>query len=286
MSLTKKRKKVIRRKQRPDERREVHPLNGEAAGLSGLQQNFGNRAVQRMLKVEQQRAEPKPAQAAVQRQAEEETIPKDVTVEPENIPEEIQRELSGPEWVERYPASDKLVDLDTAFGNQVSRFINALEKAGANVEILATSWPPERAYLMHFAWLIANEELDPRQVPPLEEIEFDTDVSSDLAFDWWHGTLDASQKAAEEMLKTLGIAEVEQTPPLASKHVTGEAIDMRITWGGPTLLIADPLGEEIEIIGGPRDETHPELMALGAAYGVIHYGEPDDDAVHWSVDGS
>jgi hypothetical protein len=255
------------------------------AGLAGLQQNFGNRAVQRMLAQEQRQAAPQMA-ASVQRQTDDEIIPSSIAMPPEEIPEEIHRNLSGPKWVNRYPASDKVVDLENSFSESVTNFINALELGGASVEILATTWPPERAYLMHWAWLIAREEVDPRAVPPIDEIEFEADVSPNLDIGWWHGTLEASQKAAEELRREFGIDELEAPPPLNSRHVSGEAIDMRISWSTNPLIVRDPVGEEVEITEAPFDETNPLLIAVGAAYGVIHYGDVDADAVHWSVDGN
>jgi hypothetical protein len=267
-SLASAKKKTRRRRHRPDERREgggLHP-----AGLAGLQQNFGNRAVQRLL---------------AQRQTAAPYIPRDTVVDVDTLPVQIERNLSGPGWVDLFPVSDKLVDLESSFGESVTRFVNALEQAGARVEILSTAWPPERAYLMHYAWQIANEEIDPRLVPPIKEVDFDTDVSVDLDIGWWHGNLEDSQKAAEDMLKAFGIDELEKAPLLPSRHVAREAIDMKISWGGRGLAVQDPLGGELEITDPPFDETNPTLIALGAAYGVIHYGEPDEDPVHWSVDG-
>lgn len=279
MASTTKRKKIKRRRRHLDERLEGHGPAPNAAGLAGLQQSVGNRAVQRMLAQEQA--------ATVQRQTETETLPEAVTTSPETVPEEIHRNLSGSKWVDKFEAGHKLVDLETDFGRNVARFISALERAGAAVEILSTTWPAERVYLMHFAWLIANEEIDPRQVPPIDEIEFEADVSPELEIGWWHGTLEASQLAAAQMVDAFGIDELEAPPPLNSRHISGEAIDMRVSWGGGTpLMVEDPLGEEIEISDSPYDETNLLLIEIGAAYGVIHYEDTDADAVHWSVDGA
>jgi len=257
-----------------------------AAALAGLQQRLGNRAVQQMLAAEKQAQAERLliAKTAIQHQKVEEE--ESETGEPvEVLDEQAVHSFSGPEWVHKFPASDKVADLDTAFGTDVAQFIAALEKAGASVDILATAWPPERAYLMHWAWLIANEKVDPRQVPHIKDVDFGTDVSVDLDILWWHGNLDDSQAAAEQMVKAFGIADLEKPPPLASQHVAGEAIDMEIKWGGEMLTVEDPLGEEVIITEGPKDGTHPGLIALGLVYGVIHYGDTDEDAVHWSVDG-
>jgi hypothetical protein len=286
-NLRKKKTKKVRRKPQ-DQESGSDNAGMSTAALAGLQQRLGNRAVQQMLAAEKQ------AQAerlliiktAMQHQKVEEEEEAETGEPVEVLDEQAVHSFSGPEWVHQFPVSDKVADLDTAFGTDVAQFIAALEKAGARVDILATAWPPERAYLMHWAWQIANEKIDPRQVPHIKDIDFGTDVSVDLDILWWHGDLDDSQAAAEQMIDAFGIADLEQPPPLDSLHVAGEAIDMEISWGGETLVLEDPGGEEVVIAEGPQDGTHPGLIALGLVYGVIHYGDTDEDAVHWSVDGS
>ncbi len=313
--ITKKRRVKRRRRRRPDERQEGHSSGINAAGLGGLQQRVGNRAVQRMITSEQiaerqaakkkaakQQALIKQQQMMAQEQAVEEAVVEEkieqVVVyekyreiaglqEPEEVVDKPDMDLlSGEKWVTRYPANDKLVDLDAGFGNAASNFIKLLEKAGARVDVLSTTWPAERAYMMHFAWLIANKMIDPRQVPAIDEVDFGTDESLNLDIVWWHGNYDDSQSAAEEMAKAFGIQELEEPPPLASRHVSGEAIDMRISWSSEVLLLELPNGDEVEISSGSKDETNVELMEFAAALGVVHYDDTDEDAVHWSVDGS
>ncbi|MEM7344711.1 MAG: hypothetical protein AAF485_10740 [Chloroflexota bacterium] len=320
-----------------DEKRGTDTPN--QTGLNSLQQQVGNRAVQRMLNVEQaqafqQQRRALAAKVAARRrrnsQEEEETdqlaaveaafqqeqseeqeaalvmeeqaliaelasyqiaTQSEVVVGEEQEADDVVSQadhelLSGERWVDQFPASDKLNDLDSSFSSAVTRFITALETAGASIDILATRWPPERAYLMHWAWLIANDEVDAREVPPVEEVEFDTSVSPSVDIIWWHGNEDESKKAAEEMIKAFGIDELEKPPPLESKHVSGQAIDMRVSWGGNGLIVEIPGGDQIELDSAPQDERNPQLAELGLIFGVIHYGDIDDDAVHWSVDGS
>ncbi|GAB4446738.1 MAG: hypothetical protein Kow0031_29360 [Anaerolineae bacterium] len=289
-AAARKRTKHRRRRHRHDEQQEVTP---RAPGLASLQQSVGNRAVQRMLAEEQAMhlmAQQQQKEAAIEKQVnpEEAETMGDLlgTKEADEQTDKPERELlSGEHWVKKFPASDQLADLESAFGQSVTKFINAIEKGGASIEILSTQWPPERAYMMHFAWLIANDEIHPRQVPPIEEIDFDTDVSTTLEVVWWHGNLEDSQKAAEEMLEAFGIDELEEPPVLASRHVSGEAIDMRISWSG-SLTLVGPGEEEITIESGPNDETNEELIGIAAMFGVFHYEDPDEDAVHWSVDGA
>ncbi len=278
------------RRRRHDDQQEGPP---HASGLASLQQSVGNRAVQRMLSEEQARqlmAQEQQKAAITQQQINPAEAEKMGDLlgqkEADEDTDKPERELlSSENWVKKYPASDKLADLDSAFGQGVTKFVNAIEKGGASVEILSTQWPAERAYMMHFAWLIAHEEIHPQQVPPIDEIDFDTNVSATLDMIWWHGNLEDSQKAAEEMLEAFGIDELEEPPVLQSRHISGEAIDMRISWGG-SLTLVTPGEEEITIESGPNDETNEELIGIAAMFGVIHYSDPEEDAVHWSVDGS
>jgi len=261
------RKRKKRRRRRHDEAEESSGVATQSAAMAMLQQSIGNRAVQRML--DQEKA------AKVQRQQDNEA----------DAVEEVPEILSNVDLVEEYPVSDKLDDLDSGFRQSVEELIDVLEEAGARVDIIATVWPPERAYLMHFAWLIANEEIDPLAVPPIEEIEFDADNDPDLDMSWWHGSLEASITVAEEMVKAFGIDNLDEPPNLMSHHVTGEAIDMKITWGGKELILEDPLGESFIIASTPHDETNPDLIDLAAAFGVVHFLKVDENPIHWSVDG-
>ena len=76
-------------------------------------------------------------------------------------PAESSRELSGPAWVSRYPTSRSIDDLEAGFRSKVRNFIGSIEAAGGQVSISATRRPAERAYLMHYAWKIANGTIQP-----------------------------------------------------------------------------------------------------------------------------
>jgi hypothetical protein len=151
----------IKKRRRPDERRETQHVGTNVGGLDALQQLVGNRAVQRML-----------AQRAGEAEAEEMEAPAPIPA----------RFLSGPHWLEAFPASDELKDLMPGFRLRVLRFIYAVEEAGGEVEILSTEHPPELAYLMHWAWRIAKQDYDPQKVP----------VMDGLDIHWWHGDARAS----------------------------------------------------------------------------------------------
>src|SRR3712207_368179 len=127
--------------------------------------------------------------------------------------------LSGPNWVSEFPNSkspDKLIE---PFRANVKKFLAALKDAGATVTIADTLRPPERAYLMHFAFAIARQNLDPATVP----------AKAGVDIQWVHpasGTVSsakASKDAAEQMVQAYGIA---FKPALNSRHTEGRAIDM------------------------------------------------------------
>src|SRR5688500_18880303 len=74
-------------------------------------------------------------------------------------------ELSGAAWVAQFPTSTAVSDLITPFQTNVQSFLDALTAAGATYTINATLRPPQRGYLMHYAWRIAKSGLDPSTVP-------------------------------------------------------------------------------------------------------------------------
>jgi hypothetical protein len=74
-------------------------------------------------------------------------------------------ELSEGRWVDRFRGSSSLKDLRGAFRGRVEAFVDALRASGAVVTISATFRPPQRAYLMHWSWLIVKRNLDPVAVP-------------------------------------------------------------------------------------------------------------------------
>lgn len=181
--------------------------------------------------------------------------------------------ISGKDWVNKFPTSKSVADLDPTFGANVSKFLAALAAAGASVSINATYRPRERAYLMHYAFRIARQGLSPLDVPALAGVEIE----------WAHksasGKLDltASRNAAEEMVDAYGIA---YKPALRSQHTQRLAIDMTISWQGD-LKIADAKGKVVTI-GSPRTGQNSALINVGATYKVIKL---ISDPPHWSVDG-
>ena len=64
------------------------------------------------------------------------------------------RELSGLAWVPRFPTSKSTDSLVDGFRQKCEAFLAALADAGATVSTSATLRPPERAYLMHWSFVV------------------------------------------------------------------------------------------------------------------------------------
>lgn len=152
-------------------------------------------------------------------------------------------ELSGPAWVDRFPTSKSVDDLLDPFRAHVNNFIAAMTKSKVTVSIAATLRPPQRAYLMHYAWSIAKG-LDPTGVPQMAGVNID----------WVHRTgagqvdLNSSRVAAQQMIDAYDIV---SAPALDSNHTRGLAIDMTISWGGD-LSIINGKEQNVVISSQPR----------------------------------
>src|SRR5690242_5821388 len=80
--------------------------------------------------------------------------------------------LSGPACVALFPGSDDPNDCVEPFRSRLNAFLQALRAANASVHISATFRPPQRAYLMHTAWLVANNQ-DPTTVKAMDGVDVD-----------------------------------------------------------------------------------------------------------------
>jgi len=135
----------------------------------------------------------------------------------------MARELSGVGWVDRFPTSRSTDTLVEGFREKCEPFLAALEDAGAIGTINATLRPPERAYLMHWSFVINTGEVEPDDVPEHAGVEID----------WVHRKsngspdLPVSLAAAAAMVHGYGIA---HRPSLTSLHIFGKAIDMSVEW--------------------------------------------------------
>ena len=182
-------------------------------------------------------------------------------------------EPSGTQWCERFPTSNSVDDLAEPFCSDVKEFLRALWHAGATTMITATYRPPERCYLMHWAWMIARGDAQgvktlPADVSPMPGVDID----------WMHGgDLAAAEAAAKAMVGTYGLVHL---PVLVSRHTQRLAIDMDISWDG--VLSIHATNGALCSIGAPRDGTNLQLAAVGKSYGVIKLAS---DPPHFSSDG-
>ena len=184
--------------------------------------------------------------------------------------------LSGPQWINQFPNSSSVDTLADPFKSNVCRFSSALSTAGASVSITATKRPPERAYLMHYCFRIANESFDPSTVPLFPGVDIQ----------WVHMNaqrlpdLQASRVAAQQMVQGYSIV---FRPALSSRHTEGKAIDMNIVWSQKVLTIADSIGRVVDIRTSPKNGSgNAGLRRVGAGYRVLKL---ISDPPHWSSDG-
>jgi len=180
--------------------------------------------------------------------------------------------LSGRAWwvanQNRYPNSRDINDLHADFRANVADFIGILRNAGAQVNIRSTRRNANRAYLMHYCWRIANGDIAPADVP----------AKTGVDIQWDHADDKVSRQAASEMVSLFGLV---VRPSVTSNHISGLAIDMKITWKGDLHL--GPLRNRSCIIGGPRDGArNRELHEVGESFGVRKLLK---DPPHWSHNG-
>ncbi|MNZ10617.1 hypothetical protein D3C78_274650 [compost metagenome] len=180
----------------------------------------------------------------------------------------VEKELSGAQWVERFPTSRQTVDLISPFRENVDRFIAALSSAGVGVDISATLRPPERAYLMHYCTRIAAGTIAPQDVPEMECVDIE----------WIHrdaqGQIDlARSKQAARAMKSA--YQIVHPPALVSRHSQGRAIDMTLS-NVMNRHVVNGQGVETLI------SSSAILYQVGSSYGVRKLVS---DAPHWSDDG-
>lgn len=189
-------------------------------------------------------------------------------------------QLSGPEWTALYPGSSSPADLRFPFRGYVEAFIAALRTAGARVTVAATLRPPQRAYLMHWSWLIAHIKADPQRIPQMHGVDIRWDHTD--ANDRYSSL--ASIVAAKAMVACFQMQRLGVAPSLTSRHTLGLGIDMAVCWNG-TLKIDDATGHTVEIATLPRSGLNLALQRVAATYGVIKYNRTGVDQPHWSDNG-
>lgn len=198
-------------------------------------------------------------------------------------------QLSGPAWSSRWPGGNRDVGaLNTGFRRKVEPFVAAMTAAGISVQPQSTLRSPQRSYLMHFGYLVSKGQLAPQDVPAYVPVAGEKGPQ----VCWLHrhatGRRDVvgSVAAARSLLTALGVDPGLRTAPaLHSRHNTGDAIDMRVSWTTPTVKVRNAAGRTVTISSKPKDGTNPDLIAVGATYGVHHLMPAPVDRNHWSVDG-
>lgn len=189
--------------------------------------------------------------------------------------------LSGKKWWDSnenkapYTKSADISDLESDFQTKVNEFKGALDTAGASISIDTTKRPAERAYILHYAWVIAKDGFDASKVPAKENVDIE----------WDHGDATKSKAGAQEIITTASVA---STPSLTSNHIAGKAIDWTITWI-TDLKIKNKDATQTEIKSEPRNGGDPgnlELHDVGKSYGVKKGLFTKKDPPHWSSDGT
>ena len=195
-------------------------------------------------------------------------------------------ELSGAHWSARFPDSRSVSTLAGAFRRGVFAFIATMRHARITVRVISTLRPPERAYLMHYSWLVAKRRLSPTKVP-----YFAGHGRRDppVGICWVHvngrgADRSASFAAARRLASALGVAAHRTAPLLASLRTTGLAIDMSTIWSR-RVTIRDATGHAVIIRSAPRDGLNKVLISVGASYGVIHFQPASRASDDWSVNG-
>lgn len=201
-------------------------------------------------------------------------------------PSKDSNNLSGAHW--RKIADDKgwknstdIEALSDAFKPKVKEFIQALKEAkkknsSLKFPISTTKRHEVRAWLMHWAWEISKGKSPPTNDPHSTGII------------WDHGTSAKTKKAAEQMKKAFKMA---YPAALDSRHISGNAIDITITWSG-NLEIMNKVDPKPIIInneprhGGKEGAANPggntKLHEVGGTYGVKKLVK---DPPHWSDTG-
>ncbi len=176
-----------------------------------------------------------------------------------NIP---AKELSGAQWVARFPGSTAITDLAATFQAKVNLFFGAITAAGGSTDVSATYRPAERAYLMHYSVKLSKGEIAAADIPSMDGVNIQ----------WVHPTEAASVAAANAMVSGYGIA---YPPALITNHSRKTAIDVTIN---------NMIGKKIKNASGTDVSigTLADLNAVGATYGVIKLV---NDPPHWSEDG-
>jgi hypothetical protein len=177
-------------------------------------------------------------------------------------------ESSGIQWVDRFPPSKDIADLSDIFRIRIEQFLQAVEEAGLEYQIISTYRPPERAYLMKYSLKIARG-LHPDKVKERHE---------SVNISWLHfkanGDFDlqGSRQAAQTMVQAYQIGTTGAAYP--SVHSEGNAIDMSIDITGQ-VMIRDGKGNLKNVV------KQTDLSRIALSYGIKRLKTSN----HWSLTG-
>src|SRR5207247_5974199 len=121
--------------------------------------------------------------------------------------------------------SDRLDALADPFKGNVTSFIDMLRANKAHVSISATYRPPERAWLMHWAWYIAKGKIKYSKLGTIAN-------PHNIDIVWDHGDEKSTRAAAAAMVKAHKVAH-QAAPP--SRHTERQAAAITIP-GSPEVL--------------------------------------------------
>ena len=187
---------------------------------------------------------------------------------------------SGAHWCARFPGSAQVSDCVDPFKANITSFLAALNTAGASVTISATYRPPQRAYLMHWSWMIVFSNADPRTIPAMAGVNIHWDHLDAAGAYLAAGSL----SAAQDMVNGYSMQNLNTAPALDSRHIRRSAIDMSLSWNG-TLSIVDATGTTVAITATPRSGMNADLATVGTTFGAIKYNGSGVDRPHWSDTG-
>lgn len=189
------------------------------------------------------------------------------------------------EWIKRNaPTSAEIKDLEMSFRDKVKEFIQALQAAGATVEVSHTYRSDQAAYLWHWAWRISQRKVALKDVKPCA---FSGRPIPDI--EWDHGNLAASIKGATEMVKGFGLSTPTSRnpsylpPSLNTLHrgaKGGQAVDMTIRFS-QDITVRKKDGSQVTVKPGPI-LSNQALHEVGESYGVKKNLK---DGPHWSTNG-
>ncbi|MEV8379213.1 hypothetical protein AB0P21_41135 [Kribbella sp. NPDC056861] len=197
--------------------------------------------------------------------------------------------LSGASWEPKFPKSGSMDELAEPFRTNAYAFKNAMRMAGIDVDVISTFRSFQRAYLMQWSYKISRDNLDPATVPAF--VPSAGQPSVDIC--WVHSDANgnpdrtASANAATALAKALVIYGNKTSPSANSRHCYRMAVDWTTVWTAATITVANTTGPPTTITSTPRSGLNPDLIKVGATYGLKHYGPiATDDANHWSDTGS